>query len=790
MEILVLASAIFNLSCVMRMNSFHNSVYGRSMCRNDVYIKNVSALLCVSEGVFPAAALPTPLYQHGVREWGFPRSKVKRKRGGRRKIPTVTGRRERLTDPSYTRSERGVVSSNLVSVNIIKTEKETLDIGYMNIQSVGKQNKKENLIEDLILDKHLDFLFLTETWFKPAGDEASISQMTPPNHSTDSFPRATRGGGISITYPNVFDSCLTNSSNIDYSSFELSRSDMLFYNNHFTVFCNYRPPPSKENMQTVSKFLNEFENFLDIYTLTLKRFLIIGDFNLHFDNKTDTYVKQMLDVLNTRNLAQVINLPTHKSGHTLDWVITKNDISNSIYKIDVIDVCISDHFFISFKVKIVNPKRLLRDVMCRNTRAIDSQSFCNDLEICNARILSHDVSCKASIYNSELSAVLDSHAPLRSRRVTARPSAPWLTGEIKSLKTEKRRAERRWRKSGLPEDKVVFNSLLTKLNIFISKAKKLYFESKILAASTSKCLFQFVSDMYGKGKNVILPNNISLKDMPEAFNLFFVQKISKIRENFDNRNVNAIVQPCSSVFHGNCLSEFKILSCKEVKDIILSSPQKSCSLDPIPTQYLCQHIDVLIECVTSLVNDSLFSGIMPLCFRHAIISPLIKKPSLDPNELKNYRPVSNLSFLSKVIEKAVSAQLTQHLLQNSLFEPHQSAYRKFHNTETALVKITNDLLLSADDKKVSILVLLDLSAAFDTIDHELLIERLHSDFGLRDNVLSWFKTYLQDRTQAVKINDIYSSAVPLPFGVPQGSVLGPLLYTLYTVPLGNIIKKT
>ena len=99
------------------------------------------------------------------------------------------------------------------------------------------------------------------------------------------------------------------------------------------------------------------------------------------------------------------------------------------------------------------------------------------------------------------------------------------------------------------------------------------------------------------------------------------------------------------------------------------------------------------------------------------------------------------------------------------------------------------MLLSADDKKVSILVLLDLSAAFDTIDHELLIDRLHSDFGLRDNVLRWFKTYLQDRSQAVKINDIYSSAVPLPFGVPQGSVLGPLLYTLYTVPLGNIIKK-
>ena len=126
----------------------------------------------------------------------------------------------------------------------------------------------------------------------------------------------------------------------------------------------------------------------------------------------------------------------------------------------------------------------------------------------------------------------------------------------------------------------------------------------------------------------------------------------------------------------------------------------------------------------------------------------------------------------------MSAQLTEHLLKNSLFEPHQSGYRKFHNTETALVKITNDLLLSADERKVSILALLDLLAAFDTIDHSLLINRLEHDFGLKDNVLSWFKSYLEDRTQSVKINDIMSSTVPLSFGVPQGSVLYYIHYIL------------
>ena len=157
--------------------------------------------------------------------------------------------------------------------------------------------------------------------------------------------------------------------------------------------------------------------------------------------------------------------------------------------------------------------------------------------------------------------------------------------------------------------------------------------------------------------------------------------------------------------------------------------------------------------------------------------------------MKNYRPVSNLSFLSKIIEKAVALQLNELISKNDLFEKHQSAYRKCHNTETALVKISNDLLLSADNKQISILALLDLSAAFDTLDHSILLNRLKESFGLDGTVLQWFQSYLSDRKQCVKINNKCSNDISLSFGVPQGSVLGPPLYTLYTVPLGRIIRK-
>ena len=229
-----------------------------------------------------------------------------------------------------------------------------------------------------------------------------------------------------------------------------------------------------------------------------------------------------------------------------------------------------------------------------------------------------------------MSSALDRHAPLRARRVTDRPSAPWMTAEIKSLKSEKRRAERRWRKSGLPDHKLLFKTLVSKLNFLICKSKKLYYESKIIAATTSKQLFTFVSDMYGKGNVTVLPSNIPLSELPEKFNNFFISKISKIRSALDNCTVSGFSndQATPSHFSGNHLTNFRSLLCIEVKSIILASSPKSCLLDPIPTQLLFQNIECVIDAITTIVNDSLISGVMPVCFKKAIISPLIKNKIL------------------------------------------------------------------------------------------------------------------------------------------------------------------
>ena len=150
--------------------------------------------------------------------------------------------------------------------------------------------------------------------------------------------------------------------------------------------------------------------------------------------------------------------------------------------------------------------------------------------------------------------------------------------------------------------------------------------------------------------------------------------------------------------------------------------------------------------------------------------------------------MSNLAFLSKLLEKIVLSQLLSHMNENNLWPVFQSAYRSHHSTETALLRVFNDLLTAADSNQVSVLTLLDLSAAFDTIDHGILLSRLEKVFGIRDSALRFFQSYLEDREQVVSVRGNESNPSPLLYGVPQGSVLGPILFLLYTQPLSDIVQ--
>ena len=211
-------------------------------------------------------------------------------------------------------------------------------------------------------------------------------------------------------------------------------------------------------------------------------------------------------------------------------------------------------------------------------------------------------------------------------------------------------------------------------------------------------------------------------------------------------------------------------------------------LDPIPTWLGKQHIDVLLPTLCRIINTSLQSGVFPDELHRAIVTPVLKKVSLDRNELKNYRPVSNLHFTSKILEKCASSQITEHTETNNLSEPRQSAYRGQHSTETALACVHNEILRAFDDQKAVLLLMLDLSAAFDTVDHVIMLQRLKDDFGVTGSAHKWYSSYFSNRSCRVCVSRAYSENLYCEFGVPQGSVTGPLCFVYYTNVVGRILR--
>ncbi|XP_033113005.1 uncharacterized protein LOC117113695 [Anneissia japonica] len=397
-----------------------------------------------------------------------------------------------------------------------------------------------------------------------------------------------------------------------------------------------------------------------------------------------------------------------------------------------------------------------------------------------------------SVYESSVTRSLNFISPIQKRLIKTRKKPRWYYNQdIHVARRKRRQFARRFIKNGCDENWDAFLSAKKHACYITVESKQRYFND-VLLNCTAKTAFSTLNLLLSSNKKAACyPVHDDPDRLANDFVDFFSIKVLDIRKFIDEADIHiydflqdSFVNVSSSVFQ-----QFSIVTQSEILSIIRSCSQSSCSIDVMPVWLLEQRTEVILPILTDL-NVSFSSGVFPKRLKHAVVRQIRKNHNLDKELLRNYRPASNLSFCSKLIERVVVNQLSVYLDDFDLREIFQSAYRKYHSTETALLKVYTDLSQALDEKLGMILVLFDLSATFGTIDQSILLKRLETLFGITGSALYWIRSYLVGTVDlCVTLPGGQSYFRTLEYGVPQGSVVGPCFFTLYLSQLGNIIRK-
>ncbi len=541
----------------------------------------------------------------------------------------------------------------------INEQKQFFKLGLLNIRSL---TPKAVIVNEIITDNSFDVLCLTETWLK-TNDYFGLNESTPPSYCYKHEPRETgRGGGVATIYSDILN--VTQKTGYRFDSFEILMLNVKLSDKQnksvlsLALATVYRPPGP------YTDFLKEFADFLSDLLVNVDKALIVGDFNIHVDNTNDALGLAFTDLINSFGVKQNVTGPTHHFNHTLDLIISHGiDLTD----IDIIPQSddVTDHFLVSCMLHITDINYMAPRY--RPGRII--------IPATKDTITSNIV----TIFSNTLETV----APIKLKKVREKSAAPWYNSYTHSLKKETRILESKWRKTNLEVFRIAWKNSMSSYRQALKTARTEYIRKLIdNHQNNPRFLFSTVARLTNKqmSPDLNIPSQFNSND----FINFFTDKIDNIRNTITNVDPTASSTSASFIAPKEKLQCFTTIGQDELNKLITASKPTTCLLDPVQTKLLKELLPVAEEPLLNIINSSLSLGHVPKPFKLAVIKPLIKKPKLDPCELANYRPISNLPFMSKILGKLVSAQLCSFLLKNDIYEEFQSGFRPRHSTETAL----------------------------------------------------------------------------------------------------------
>ena len=661
--------------------------------------------------------------------------------------------------------------------------------------NIRSAKNKLGLLSQLFSDEHLDFLIVVETWQDPSVSckldtfSAAIKDiMRSENLCTKVIcqprPDGRRGGGLALVFRS---SLLISPYKVIFpqpSSFEFL-CVKIKAEHTFLLICIYRPPNG-----SLPTFLSEYQNLLLSLSSLSFQVVIAGDYNIKINSdvaSTSTFV----NLISENNFVLIApESPTHCLGNVLDFLVVVNSFQSHVSMVTVDDTVEgSDHYPTFFTIDYAVQERfrsLFDPSFCRSFNSMNSDDFDVELERRLAPLLVKEYSRfpdYLSDYRECVTSVLDDYAPLHAKHEVRHIRPPWMDLEYIKERALRKRLQRRGNKPAYNAQKRYCQ--------FLAKTKQVAWNKATIdvavATGDQKQVYKAVNRMIDKKKfNDNLPDHTNPLTLANSMNSFFLEKVQSIREEIPVSVLEQQVNDALPVgIPGNVLSNFHPTDTDELRRIIKSHIIKVGPGDVLTPQLIKSHLEVLLPHFEKLVNLSLSTKSLD-GLKEAHIVPILKSIALDKDSFKNYRPVSLLSFISKLTERVVHDRINSHLTLNSLQSSHQYGYKKNHSVETLMIKLIDDILIAVDKKFGVVMLMVDLSAAFDTVDHRLLLNILQDKYRITGSALEWLKSFLTGRTQRVKVGgSCLSDSLEVLFGVPQGSILGPLLFNLYCSTLNQ-----